>query len=241
VNPGTAALGRGLDVLAALADPSMPDGLGVVALAGRVGGDKSQVSRTLATLEERGFVERNPETLAYRLGWRVFGLAARIAESRLVAEAPPVLRGLVRELGESAHLSVRQGGQVLTLVSESPESTLHAPGSRARRPAASSRSISVTTSWHRWGSPRTRRRSLRRARSATRLCARSSSRASSPPPHRSATAAAASSPPSTSPPPASASSTAWTKPRAAWSTRRGGCRLRSATLPESDSRSEPDS
>jgi DNA-binding IclR family transcriptional regulator len=128
VNPGTAALGRGLDVLAALADPSMPDGLGVVALAGRVGGDKSQVSRTLATLEERGFVERNPETLAYRLGWRVFGLAARIAESRLVAEAPPVLRGLVRELGESAHLSVRQGGQVLTLVSESPESTLHAPG-----------------------------------------------------------------------------------------------------------------
>src|SRR4051812_41959005 len=128
MNPGTAALARGLDVLAALAEPAHPDGLGVVALTEIVGGDKSQVSRTLATLEERGFVERNRETLAYRLGWRLFGLAARVAESRLVTEAPPVLRGLVRELGESAHLSVRQGSQVLTLVSESPEATLHAPG-----------------------------------------------------------------------------------------------------------------
>src|SRR4051812_8694829 len=128
MNPGTAALARGLDVLAALAEPAHPDGLGVVALTEIVGGDKSQVSRTLATLEERGFVERNRETLAYRLGWRLFGLAARVAESRLVAESPPVLRGLVRELGESAHLSVRQGAQVLTLVSESPEATIHAPG-----------------------------------------------------------------------------------------------------------------
>ncbi|NUR76519.1 MAG: IclR family transcriptional regulator [Thermoleophilia bacterium] len=127
MNPGTAALARGLDVLCALADPAEPGGLGVVALAERVGGDKSQVSRTLATLEERGFVERDRETLAYRLGWRLFGLAARVGESRLVADAPPVLRGLVRELGESAHLSVRQGAQVLTLVSESPEATIHAP------------------------------------------------------------------------------------------------------------------
>src|SRR5438094_525776 len=38
------------------------------------------------------------------------------------------LRAPVRELGESAHLSVRQGDQVLTLVSEEPEATLHAPG-----------------------------------------------------------------------------------------------------------------
>jgi IclR family transcriptional regulator, KDG regulon repressor len=127
MNPGTGALARGLDVLWALADPSAPDGLGVVALAQRVEGDKSQVSRTLQTLEERGFVERNQDTLAYRLGWRLFGLAARVAESRLVTEAPPVLRGLVRDLGESAHLSVRQGDHVLTLVSESPEATLHAP------------------------------------------------------------------------------------------------------------------
>jgi DNA-binding IclR family transcriptional regulator len=128
MNPGTASLVRGLDVLWTLADPAAPDGLGVTALTELVGGDKSQLSRTLATLEERGFVERNQATLAYRLGWRLFGLAARVGESRLVAEAPPVLRRLVKELGESAHFSVRVHDQVLTLVSESPEATLHAPG-----------------------------------------------------------------------------------------------------------------
>ncbi|MFL5927665.1 MAG: IclR family transcriptional regulator [Gaiellaceae bacterium] len=128
MNPGTAALGRGLDVVWALADSEAGDGLGVVALTERVGGDKSQLSRTLRTLEEHGFVERNAETLAYRLGWRLFAVAARVGESRLVSEAPPLLRALVRELGESVHLSVRQGRQVLTLLSESPPATLHAPG-----------------------------------------------------------------------------------------------------------------
>src|SRR5436190_7463624 len=98
MNPGTAALARGLGVLCALAEkPAGRDGLGVVALAELVGGDKSQLSRTLQTLEERGFVVRDLETLAYRLGWRLFGLAARVGESRLLAEAPPALRALVRE------------------------------------------------------------------------------------------------------------------------------------------------
>jgi DNA-binding IclR family transcriptional regulator len=129
VNPGTAAVARGLDVLVALGEPdAAADGLGVLQLAALVGADKSQLSRTLQTLAERGFVERDPVTLAYRLGWRVFGLAARVAESRLLAAAPPVVRALVRELDESVHLSVRQGDAVLTLLSEAPLHTLHAPG-----------------------------------------------------------------------------------------------------------------
>jgi DNA-binding IclR family transcriptional regulator len=128
MNPGTAGLARGLDVVWALADPAFRDGLGVVALAERIGGDKSQLSRTLRTLEQHGFVERDADTLAYRLGWRLFAAAARVGESRLVTEAPPMLRALVREFEESVHLSVRQGDQVLTLLSESPPATLHAPG-----------------------------------------------------------------------------------------------------------------
>ena len=75
-----------------------------------------------------GSSQRDPDTLAYSLGWRLFALAARVGEARLVAEAPPVLRALVRELGESVHLSVRQGDEVLTLLTESPPATLHAPG-----------------------------------------------------------------------------------------------------------------
>lgn len=129
MNPGTVGLARGLAVLVALAAPEAArDGLGVVALTELVDGDKSQLSRVLATLADQGFVERDPESLAYRLGWRVFAMATSVAEDRLLALAPAVLRRLVAELGESAHLSVRQGAGVLTLLSESPSSTLHAPG-----------------------------------------------------------------------------------------------------------------
>lgn len=133
VNPGTAGLARGLEVLSALAaSDAARDGLGVVRLAALVDGDKSQLSRTLGTLADHGFVERDADTQAYRLGWRLFALASTVGESRLLAAAPPALRGLVAGLGESAHLSVRQGGHVLTLLSESPSSTLHAPGQVGR-------------------------------------------------------------------------------------------------------------
>ena len=129
MNPGTSGLERGLAVLEALAgsEASRRGGLGVVRLAELVGSDKSQTSRTLVTLAEHGLVERDPETLAYRVGWQVYALAARAGEPRLLGAAPRLLRGLVRDLGESAHLSVRQGASVLTLLSESPASAIHAP------------------------------------------------------------------------------------------------------------------
>lgn len=128
MNHGTAALARGLAVLEALADADdARDAPGVVQLAELVGGDKSQLSRTLGTLEDQGWVERDPETLGYRLGWRVFGLAARAGDRRLLDAARPTLRQLVAEFRESVHLSVREGDMVLTLLSESPPATLHAP------------------------------------------------------------------------------------------------------------------
>lgn len=129
MNPGNAALGRGLDVLMALAEPAAArEGLGVSRLAELLGTDKSQISRTLAVLDERGFVSRDPDTLAYRLGRQVFALAALTGDAPLIDAARPVLLGLVADLGESAHLSVRQGDQVLTLATESPAVAIHAPG-----------------------------------------------------------------------------------------------------------------
>jgi IclR family KDG regulon transcriptional repressor len=129
MNPGTSGLERGLAVLEALAgsEASRRGGLGVVRLAELVGSDKSQTSRTLVTLAEHGLVERDADTLAYRVGWQVYALAARAGEPRLLAAAPRLLRALVHDLGESAHLSVRQGASVLTLLSESPASAIHAP------------------------------------------------------------------------------------------------------------------
>ena len=113
-------VGRALDVLLALGgdEAASNSGLGVVRIAELLGREKSQVSRTLKTLAAHGFVDRDPDTLEYRLGWRLYTLAARTGRSRLLALAPAQLRRLVDELGETAHLSVLDGDEVLTLISE---------------------------------------------------------------------------------------------------------------------------
>ena len=127
---GASSLRRGLRALDVLAHAGGADdpGLGVVDVARRLGVDKSQASRTLRTLAEHGLVERDPVTRAYRVGPRVFGYAALVAERRLLRAAPPVLAELVATLGERAHLSVLDGDAVLTLVSQSPPHAVQAAG-----------------------------------------------------------------------------------------------------------------
>jgi IclR family KDG regulon transcriptional repressor len=103
-------------------------GLGVVRIAELISREKSQVSRTLKTLAESGFVDRDPTTLQYRLGWRFFALAARAGEQRLLSVAPALLERLVENVGETVHLSVLQGVEVLTVLSESPPHAVKADG-----------------------------------------------------------------------------------------------------------------
>jgi IclR family transcriptional regulator, KDG regulon repressor len=103
-------------------------GLGVVRIADLIGREKSQVSRTLKVLAESGFVDRDAETLQYRLGWRFFTLAARAGEQRLLSVAPALLERLVEDVGETAHLSVLQGVEVLTVLSKSPPHAVKADG-----------------------------------------------------------------------------------------------------------------
>ncbi|HET7397065.1 MAG TPA: IclR family transcriptional regulator [Intrasporangium sp.] len=116
----TSGLARDIEVLEALGLPEavQAGGLGVVRIAEITGREKTVISRTLATLADAGVLARNAETLSYRLGPRLFALAARTAESTLVAEARPYLRRIARHTGETSHLSVLRGGNVLTLVSE---------------------------------------------------------------------------------------------------------------------------
>lgn len=103
-------------------------GLGVVRIAELIGREKSQVSRALKALAESGLVDRDPATLQYRLGWRFFALAARAGEQRLLSVAPPLLERLMKNLGETVHLSVLQGVEVLTVLSESPPHAVKAVG-----------------------------------------------------------------------------------------------------------------
>ncbi|MGI8657921.1 MAG: IclR family transcriptional regulator [Candidatus Limnocylindria bacterium] len=117
------SLRRALDLLDALVcdEAVAHGGWGVNRLAAHVGRDNSQVSRTLRVFADIGFVERDADSMAYRIGWHVFALAARAADQRLLAEGAPILRRLVeRDLGERVHLSVLQGSEVLTVLTQSP-------------------------------------------------------------------------------------------------------------------------
>jgi IclR family KDG regulon transcriptional repressor len=122
------SLTRAIAILIALGSPDVAGGhgIGVMQIAKIIGREKSQVSRTLKTLAEAGLVLRDPETMQYRLGWRFFTLAASAVDQHLLAVAPTVLRQLVARVHEAAHLSVLEGRQVLTVMSETPGRAIQA-------------------------------------------------------------------------------------------------------------------
>jgi DNA-binding IclR family transcriptional regulator len=116
----TSGLRRDLELLEVLGDPEAlrSGGLGVSKVAEITGRDKGQVSRTLATLADAGFVSRDSETAKYSLGFQLYALAARTREARLVDQAGQFLRKVANRAHETAHLCVLRGGNVLTLKSE---------------------------------------------------------------------------------------------------------------------------
>ena len=85
---------RGVETLLSLSsDQAIAEGgLGVTRIAEILGREKSQVSRALSTLAEYGLVDRDPDTLAYRLGWRIFAMANLAGERRLLDYAKPHAR-----------------------------------------------------------------------------------------------------------------------------------------------------
>jgi IclR family KDG regulon transcriptional repressor len=120
------SLRRALALVSALGTDEVVEsgGAGVSQLAALTGQDKSQVSRTLRTLADAGLVDRDPQSLLYRIGWQLFVLASRGGDQRLVACAAPLLRSLVSSTGERSHLSVLRGPGVLTVLTESPSHAL---------------------------------------------------------------------------------------------------------------------
>jgi DNA-binding IclR family transcriptional regulator len=121
---------RGIDVLLSLASDEAIErgGLGVTRIAEELRREKSQVSRALKALAESGLVERNRDAMTYRLGWRIYALAQRAGRPRLLEDAQPLLDRLVHSLSERAYLSVLQGHETLTLLSDGPGRAVQAVG-----------------------------------------------------------------------------------------------------------------
>jgi IclR family transcriptional regulator, KDG regulon repressor len=89
--------------------------LGVSELARRLGYGKSTVHRILTTLREEGFVERTPDD-RYRLSLRLYEIGQQVAVSTELRELAHVaLERLRNETGETAHLAVLAGADVVYL------------------------------------------------------------------------------------------------------------------------------
>jgi DNA-binding IclR family transcriptional regulator len=108
------ALEKGLDILEALAD--VPGGLSQQQLAERLGRSVGEIFRMLEVLVRRLYVTRDAATGRYALSLKLFDLAHRHPPTRRLMEAAlPQMRRLAEATGQSVHLSVRSGAQLLVL------------------------------------------------------------------------------------------------------------------------------
>jgi len=116
--PRETSIRRGIETFLVVASEGAAagGGLSVTAIAERLGREKSQVSRALSALADYGLLDRDRDTNAYRLGWRIYAIANLGGERRLIGLAELRLAQLVARFGETAYLSVRQGTETITVV-----------------------------------------------------------------------------------------------------------------------------
>lgn len=104
-----------LDLMEVLADEEREE-VQLGDLAQRLGMSKTKTFRLLATLENRGYVEKGVRAGRYRLGPTVFDLGPRVLSSmRLLQAARPVMQRLAAETDEAVYLGLRSGEEVLFL------------------------------------------------------------------------------------------------------------------------------
>jgi DNA-binding IclR family transcriptional regulator len=88
--------------------------LGITELGRRLGVHKATASRLIATLAEKGMVERDPVSEKYRLGFGVIRLAgAAMAGLDLVRTSRPILEELAERTRETVNLGVVSGDAVV--------------------------------------------------------------------------------------------------------------------------------
>jgi len=107
-------LANARDVLRLLA--SHPRDLTVTDVAAGLDAPKSSVSRTLGMMAEFGFLERDPQTLAYRPGPLILEAASHVRGSTdVVALLNEALVRLVDTTGYTGYLNLLEGGETLVI------------------------------------------------------------------------------------------------------------------------------
>jgi IclR family transcriptional regulator, KDG regulon repressor len=92
------------------------DGIGLAELAKRVGLHSSTPFHLVRTMVQLGYVNQPKDSKKYRIGRRLFTLAAAaLDEVELVNLATPVLEKLTTETGESSHFAIRSGDEIVVV------------------------------------------------------------------------------------------------------------------------------
>ncbi|MEM1108952.1 MAG: IclR family transcriptional regulator [Planctomycetota bacterium] len=111
------ALEQGLDLLEFVL--RNPEAMTQRQIANHLQKPASTAFRLLSCLERRGYLQRDDETGVYRPTLQLYGLAQLHPAHRRFREiAAGPMRELSRELGESCHLSVLDGGQVRIIANQ---------------------------------------------------------------------------------------------------------------------------
>jgi IclR family transcriptional regulator, KDG regulon repressor len=104
---------KGLAVLEAVADMQGEARI-IDDVAARVGLSRSNTHRTLQTLMHAGYVEHDGANGGYRATMKMFALGVRqLGQLDIRKIAPPHMASLARETGETVHLSVLDGMDVI--------------------------------------------------------------------------------------------------------------------------------
>ncbi|MGO4169652.1 IclR family transcriptional regulator [uncultured Novosphingobium sp.] len=113
------ALKKGLEILELLAGSSEP--LIMSDISAALGRSVSEIFRMLQVLEEHGYIARAED--GYRLTNRLFALGMSQPPIRdLASTALPVMQELARGVGQSCHLAVASGAEMIVIIA------IEAPG-----------------------------------------------------------------------------------------------------------------
>ena len=92
------------------------EGITLAELSKAVGLHNSTAFHLLKTMAQLGYLTQLRDSKRYRIGSRLFTLAAgALEETSLLALATPVLETLTRETGETGHFAIRSGNDIVVI------------------------------------------------------------------------------------------------------------------------------
>ncbi|MGV6803583.1 MAG: IclR family transcriptional regulator [Ruegeria sp.] len=118
------ALDRGIRVLSLLADLHQAT---LSEIAKETGVPAATVHRILTTLQQRGMVVQDGRNGSWRVGPHAYRIGNAFQPgSNLLEVAPPVMRALSKETGETTNLAIEDGGALLYLIQVESENPIRA-------------------------------------------------------------------------------------------------------------------